>query len=70
MNNSHSNDINWIQKAKADGWILMDCAFPTHHNYYLKNGEMLREDELIEKYCNQALPGVMSLTLSERNLLP
>lgn len=36
-----------IAEARADGWLLMDCAFPTKHFYYYRNGETLRKDELV-----------------------
>ena len=37
----------WAE-ARIDGWILISCAFPTKYNYFMKNGQQKREDELIE----------------------
>ncbi len=40
---------NSLAEAKRDGWILIPCAFPTKYNYYIRNGEQRREDELVTK---------------------
>jgi hypothetical protein len=37
----------WAE-ARNDGWNLVPCAFPTKYNYFMKNGQQKREDELIE----------------------
>lgn len=37
-----------LKEAKEDGWLLIPCAFPTRYNYYMKNGEQKREDELYD----------------------
>lgn len=37
-----------IAEAKADGWELIPCAFPTRYCYYAKVGERnRRQDELL-----------------------
>lgn len=36
-----------LESAKKDGWVLVACAYPTRYNYYVKCGEMKREDELV-----------------------
>lgn len=40
---------NTIQEAKQDGWLLIPCAFPTTHRYYMRHGVQMREDELIKE---------------------
>lgn len=38
------------KEANDDGWVLMECAFPTTHRYYhnTNTGERKQEKELIE----------------------
>lgn len=37
------------QEAFDDGWHLIPMIFRTKYNYFIRNGEMKREDRLIVK---------------------
>ncbi len=36
-----------LLEAHKDGWLLVPCAFPTTHSYYMRNGVQRRADDLI-----------------------
>ena len=40
---------NSLEEARQDGWIQWDSAFPTNHEYYCRDGDTLRQDELLHR---------------------
>lgn len=50
MNKKYKN----ATEAREDGWNLISCALPTTYNYYSRNGQVQREDEIFAE--NNILP--------------